>query len=180
MQNSQGLKTYCTATLDDDFAEDCVLVMLADKTTTQNNGKIASYSSDVSTDIFNEIDCADNLATNTTMTVHRNTLPLYLGLANSGKSGSAWKITITNTTDQSVTVYYNTKMCTEADAKNRTNLKDISGFTLAAGASKTVTISERFLATSIAVSFVSGGYRYVSYANSLNTSGGINVMYNKV
>ena len=123
---------------------------------------------------------ADNLNTNTTMTLHRNTLPLYMGLANSGKSGSAWKITITNTTAQTVTVYYNTKMCTEADAKNWTNLRDVSSFTLAAGASKTVTISERFLATSIAISFYSGSTRYISYANSLNTSGGINVMYNKV
>ena len=100
----------------------------------------------------------EDLAINTTMTMRSNLLPLYLGLANSGKSGSAWKIRITNPTDHTITVYYNTKMCTEADAKNWTNLRDVSSFTLAAGASKTVTISERFLATSIAISFYSGSH----------------------
>lgn len=113
------------------------------------------------------------------MTTYANVVPLYLELANIGKEGSAWKVRIKNTTDRTVTVYYNTKMCTESDAKNWTNLKDVSSFTLAAGATKTVVISERFLATSIAVSFYSNSTRYISYANGLSANGGINVMYNK-
>ena len=123
---------------------------------------------------------ADNLSPDTTMSCHSNSLTLYLGLANAGKSGNAWKIQITNMTDEKLTVQYNSKMCTESDGKNWTGLVDLKTITLEAGETKTVIISERLFATSIAVSFAKGSYRYVSYANSLNTSGFIKVMYNTV
>ena len=123
---------------------------------------------------------ADNLSPDTTMSCHSNSLTLYLGLANAGKSGNAWKIQITNMTDEKLTVQYNSKMCTESDGKNWTGLVDLKTITLEAGETKTVIISERLFATSIAVSFAKGSYRYVSYANSLNTSGLIKVMYNTV
>ena len=68
-------------------------------------------------------------------------------------------------------------MCTESDGKNWTGLADIKKITLKGGESVTVKISERLFATSITASYVFDGVRYVSYANSLNTSGGIKVMY---
>lgn len=118
-----------------------------------------------------------NLSPDTTMTYDSDWRQLYLDFENVGKSGSAWLIKITNTTTSTFTVEYNSKMCTESDGKNWTGLADIKKITLKGGESVTVKISERLFATSITASYVFDGVRYVSYANSLNTSGGIKVMY---
>ncbi len=124
-----------------------------------------------------EIYYGTNLSPDTTMTYESDWRQLYLNLENVGKSGSAWLIKITNTTTSTFTIEYNSKMCTESDGKNWTGLADIKKITLKGGESVTVKISERLFATSITASYVFDGVRYVSYANSLNTSGGIKVMY---
>lgn len=100
----------------------------------------------------------------------------YLTITNAGKSGSAWKINVKNPFDESITVYYNGKMCFDDDAKKWTGLSDIKSVTLSAGQTKQVTVNENFFATAVAFSYVNGGKRLVTYANGLTTSGGIKVM----
>lgn len=123
---------------------------------------------------------ADNLNANTTMSVYgNNIMPVYLRLEN---VGSGWKIKITNPSTQGLTVYYNSKMCNFNDAKNWTGLKDVNedGVYIGPGSSKTVTITSNWFATSVTVSYVINGKRYISYANGLNGGGGISVNYNTV
>ncbi len=115
---------------------------------------------------------------NKTLTAHWTVA--YLSITNQGKSGTSWSIKITNTSSTTVTVYYNSKMCNYSDAQNWTGLSDVKSFTLAPGASKTVTISENWFATSIAISYTGGGYRMITYANELTSSGGMSVQYNRI
>ena len=71
-------------------------------------------------------------------------------------------------------VIYNTRMCFEGDAKAWTGLHDIDYLTLPAGASKTVEILENGTATHVAFSFISGGTRYITYANKLDNYNWLN------
>ena len=71
-------------------------------------------------------------------------------------------------------------MCNFGDAKNWTGLVDVAYIDLSAGATHNVKISENFFATSIAVSYVSGTSRYITYANELDTNGKIQIFYNIV
>lgn len=100
-----------------------------------------------------------------------------LQLSNLGKTSGKWSIKVTNPLSQSTIVYYNTKMCYDDDAKEWKNLKDVSSFSLSSGASKTVTVSENWFATTIAFSYVNtSGTRVITYANSLGTDGTMAVM----
>lgn len=100
----------------------------------------------------------------------------YLTISNAGKSGSSWKINIKNPFSESITVYYNAKMCFDDDAKKWTGLNDVKSVTIGANQTKQVSISENFFATTVAFSYINSGERLITYANSLTTSGGIKVM----
>lgn len=78
-----------------------------------------------------------------------------------------WKIKITNLNYFSVNVEYNTKMCNLDDAKNWTNLKDTVDLNIDAGVTKTVNIYQNWFATSITVSYIFNGYRYITYGTEL-------------
>lgn len=105
----------------------------------------------------------------------------YLNISNSGKSGGAWKIKVTNPFNYKLKVYYNTKMCNEGDAKEWKGLKDESYITLEAYQSKTVNISTNWFATSVALSYIANdGVRVITYANGLGADGSINVMTNYI
>ncbi len=124
---------------------------------------------------------ANNLYEYGSMTIKRTsvmTVVTYLTLSNLGKSNGSWSIKITNPLNQAVTVEYNTKMCFTDDAKNWSGLSDIGTVTIAANSSATVSISTNWFATAIAVSYELEGYRIISYANELDTSGGMQVYYN--
>lgn len=45
---------------------------------------------------------------------------------------------------------------------------------------KYVTISENLFATSIAISYIKNGVRYITYANELTSNGGTHVLYRRV
>ena len=72
------------------------------------------------------------------------------------------------------------KMCFLTDAKNWTGLSNVKSITIPARTSTTVKISENWFATSIAVSYVKGGVRRITYADELNTNGSMHIMYNKI
>lgn len=96
----------------------------------------------------------------------------YGDIALVGKNGNKWLIKIRNTYGETKTVQYNTKMCFENDAKNWSGLNDVSTFSLAPGQEKTVSITENFMADSIAIRF--WGTKII-YANQLNANGSMNV-----
>lgn len=94
----------------------------------------------------------------------------------SGSSVGNWKIKIKNPNSESVTVVYNERMCFEEDAKNFCHLTNLRSFTLAGGASRTVTITgfgtADYIAVAVNCSLSNGGSLYrISYANGLSISG---------
>ncbi len=91
----------------------------------------------------------------------------YLHLSIVSKQNSTWKIKITNNSSHKRTVSYNEKMCFDDDAKNWTKLKNIKTTTINAYSSETVSISENWFATTIAVSFETNEERLITYANNL-------------
>lgn len=94
--------------------------------------------------------------------------PLELGV--SGKSGSKWSISITNNSSHIRTVSFNQKMCNFFDAKNWTNLSDVSSFTISPYKSTMVNISTNWFATSIAACYYYNNKQVITYANELNSS----------
>ena len=98
-----------------------------------------------------------------------------------GKVDGKWQIQIFNPLSTSITVYYNAKMCNFDDAKNWNNLSDVTTLTLLGNSSDNVSISTYWLATSIAICYInSGGYRLVTYADSLNANGSIAIYNNRI
>ena len=98
----------------------------------------------------------------------------YPQLSIVSKSGSTWKIKITNTGSTSITFEYNKKMLFEKDAKVwNVNDKDKGSVFIGAGASANVDISENWFATCIVVSVKVGHTRYITYAYNLNADGTI-------
>ncbi len=101
----------------------------------------------------------------------------YLNVTSIQKNGGTWRVRVENLLNTSVTAYYNSKMCFYDDAKNWTGLTDISRITLSGRSSATITISENAFATSIALSYISNGNRYITYADKLNANGSLHVRY---
>lgn len=60
-------------------------------------------------------------------------------------------------------------MAFEDDARDWTGLNDEESIYLASGAYTTVTITENWFATDIAISVIVDGERYVTYAHNLTT-----------
>lgn len=84
--------------------------------------------------------------------------------------GPHWQVRIFNNTGSGRTVYYNSKMAFEDDARDwSTDLVDVKSIYLASGAYTTVTITENWFATDIAISVIIDGERYVTYAHNLKT-----------
>ena len=106
-----------------------------------------------------------------------NTAPVMLKTENAfldisivNKSGSTWTIRVVNDTGATRTVYYNSKMCFEDDAKTWTSLNDIKSIYLSSGSSATVQISTNWFATTVAFSYISGSNRYITYGLNLKTN----------
>lgn len=76
--------------------------------------------------------------------------------------------------------FSNKKMCFSGDAGKWLGLKDIEAFYLPAKNSTTKLISENFLATSIAVSHISKGIRFITYGYNLTQNGDMDIHYNIV
>lgn len=112
---------------------------------------------------------------------YNNANNLFLTLSNLGKSNGKWKIKVTNPTCVRVSGEYNSKMCNFNDAKNWTSsLTNKLPFAIAPKSSKEIYISENWFATSITVSWVFGGKRYVTYADHLNNNGTLTTYTNRI
>ena len=120
---------------------------------------------------------ANELDINCTMNVNNKTTYNYLKIEIAGKTGGIWHINITNQTNMDLVVEYNTKMCNLGDAENWVNLLDVVKVPVNEGQTVQVDISENWFATSIAVSYKYGSRRLITYADGLNTNGGMNVKY---
>lgn len=80
-----------------------------------------------------------------------------------------WEIVISNPNDSDITVTYNTKMCNLEHAKNWTNnLSDKTDILVRSGKEVVVKVYQNFFATSVAVSYVLGDFRYVTYGTDLS------------
>lgn len=99
----------------------------------------------------------------------------YLQIAVNGFNSALWnsaywKVTISNYNSKDVVVAYNSKMCNLDDAKNWSGLSEVKTVTIKANGYATVNIYQNFFATAVAVSFVSGSTRYVTYGSELSKS----------
>lgn len=107
----------------------------------------------------------------------------FLTIENLGFDGG-WKIRVTNTSSTTITVDYNKKMCFLGDAQKWTGLKDTEDFDLAPGESKILdgdeVIKENWFATSVTFSYVANNYRYITYANELDTDCTMTVYHNRI
>lgn len=98
------------------------------------------------------------------------TIGNYLDLKYIGKTSSnKWSMYVFNCSSETVTVYYNTKMCFENDAKNWSGLSNVSSFTLSPNTYSRVEISTNLFATCCAFSQVVGSDRYITYCKNLNS-----------
>lgn len=84
--------------------------------------------------------------------------------------GAKWHVLIRNNTGRTITVQYNGKMCFAGDAKDWKGLGTIKTVVLSNGGSATVRITENWAATSVAISNVYNGTRYISYAYFLGNN----------
>ena len=101
----------------------------------------------------------------------------FLTLRITGKIGSIWHIEIENPFYDPIVAYYNSKMCYKDHAKNWSGLNDVVPVSLSANGYAPIDISENWFATSIAVSYVSSGFRIITYADNLNTNGQLTVYH---
>lgn len=96
------------------------------------------------------------------------------------KTGTSWRIKVTNPSDSTVEAVYNAKMCFEGDATAWNSLTDIRYMNLSPGMSTTVTVSENAFATHIAFSYINGDKRYITYSDKLNTDGTLDSSFQKI
>lgn len=90
-----------------------------------------------------------------------------------GKVDGKWKIRVYNYTGSTVSMYYNSKLAYESDAKNwTTSLKDVNTtpITIYNNSYTDIYISTNWFATTAAISYTKGGMRYVTYCNGLNNA----------
>lgn len=103
-----------------------------------------------------------------------SSIPSYLKFVINGKTNGKWKVTIKNPNSYLVNVTYNSKMCTSSDAKDQAGCSDLLHIKISANSSKTVYISENFMAGYITarIDYYYHGFAYskVTYANQLKTN----------
>ncbi len=92
-----------------------------------------------------------------------------------------WEIGIMNVNSKDIVVEYNSKMCNLGDAKNWTGLSDTKSVIVKANSYEIVKINQNYFATSVAVSFISEDYRYITYGSELSkVSYSMAVSHNKI
>lgn len=132
---------------------------------------------------------ANNLSTNGGMTAYRNTKSLTTYTQNGikvailGKYSGTWLLQVTNQTGSSRRIDYNSKMCFEGDAKSWSGLSDVTSTPEISNGSTLddpIRISENGFAGTIALSYTSGNYRYVFYADEISTSGTMDAHSNTI
>ena len=83
------------------------------------------------------------------------------------KDGDTWQFRIYNTSNSAITLYYNTKLAFEGDARNWTGLKDITSKTINANSSTVVYVSKNVLADTATFSHVKNGRRYITFCGDM-------------
>lgn len=104
----------------------------------------------------------------------------FLDIAVFSKTGNKWTIQVINNLNYDIYFQYNAKMCFKENAAKWSGLNDTTGGIIAARSTTNVIISENFFATSVAISWIDGNKRFVTYGDKLNTNGAIRVLYNMI
>lgn len=149
------------------------------------NGTATAIAISYNVGIERHIFYANNLNVSGTMTSYSNSKPTTytqhgMKVCIVSKSGSTWKIQLTNNTGSTRTFEYNKKMCFDGDAQNWNGLADVSSITLSNGASTQLSISENGFATAITISYLIDDTRYIFWANNLNATTGTMSSYSSV
>ena len=89
-----------------------------------------------------------------------------------GKVDGKWKIRVYNYTGNTVSMYYNSRLAYESDAKNWTGLNhvNVDPITINNNSYTDIYISTNWFATTAAISHKVGNKRYVTYCNDLNNA----------
>ena len=94
----------------------------------------------------------------------------YLSVNLVGKDWNKWVVQIRNVSSYEVHVSVNRKMCFENDAKNWVNLNDLVSFYMDPGEYFNFYIETNWFATHIALCFVVGQIRFITYGYNLTES----------
>ena len=145
-----------------------------------NFGTADAFALSYTDDTNRYIVCANSLnSTNLTMNCRTNTKTYQSYVKNNMKVAilskyfSEWIIKLTNTGIKK-SFCYNSNMCFLGDAKNWSGLYNVvKTKELENNESTIIKISEYGTATSIAISYTSGSYRYIFSADNLSTSGSL-------
>ena len=95
----------------------------------------------------------------------------YLSVSLVGKDWNKWAVQITNESSEEVHVYVNRKMCFGNDAINWTSLNDLVSFYMDPNESFNFYIETNWFATHIALCFVVGQIRFLTYGWELTQTG---------
>ena len=101
----------------------------------------------------------------------------FLRLKTIENNDGVWTIEVKNPNPSPVDFIYNKKMCNLDDAKNWTNLTDVSYKTVAGNSSTTVSITTYGFATSVSFSFFNGATKYMIYGDGLYSNGMIDYRF---
>ena len=103
--------------------------------------------------------------------------PAYLRIGIDGKNGNAWTVSFYNDNDYDVNFVWNNKMCSLQDARNLSNLADITAHYIAARGKWTTAVEANGSATAVVGAITkkdgSKGKRYISYADGLVKNGNV-------
>lgn len=94
----------------------------------------------------------------------------FLNLSISKKESNVWTIKVYNFLSYSTNFRYNTKMCNLDDGLEWKNLSDLTSLTIDGRTTVEIKVKENWFATSVVVSRVMRGYRYVTAIDKLDAA----------
>lgn len=94
---------------------------------------------------------------------------LDIRISNVSVIEKGYVIEVFNNTGSTVTVQYNSKRCFTKDAQNWKLKNDVKEVSLSSGSMVRLNILNNWFADAVAVSYVSGGVRYITYGNDMRT-----------
>lgn len=122
---------------------------------------------------FPDIDKFEMTKLNTSRSIKKYNCDYGFSVSLVGKNGTTCLIDITNNRDVTTTFTYNSKTCFSGDAEKWSGLSDEKTVTLKPGEKtlQPIQITKNAMAETIAISFMSGTYRYIFFAWGIDEDG---------